>query len=84
MPPTPELSPPDLSLLLEEPFVSTLLLSGLFVSRPSLSRLVSAFADRLDPKVRDCIARSMQAAGPPVTHDYAVAMCKRLEAMGGL
>ena len=46
--------------------------------------LVSALADRLDPKVRDCIERNMQAPGPAMTHETAVALCKRLEAMGGL
>src|SRR5580693_7947609 len=37
--------------------------------------LVSALADRLDPKVRDCVERSQQTAansGKPVTRDYAV------------
>ena len=46
--------------------------------------LVSAFADRLDPKVRDCIERNLRAPGPPMARDNAVALCKRLEAMGGL
>jgi hypothetical protein len=49
--------------------------------------LVSALADRLDPKVRDCVERSQQTAanaGKPVTRDYAVALCKRLEAIGAL
>ncbi len=49
--------------------------------------LVSALADRLDPKVRDCVERTQQTAanaGKPVTRDYAVALCKRLEAVGAL
>ena len=46
--------------------------------------LVSALADRLDPKVRDCIERNLRAGGPPMTRDNAAALCKRLEAMGGL
>lgn len=46
--------------------------------------LVSSMADRLDPKVRDCIERNLRAPGPPMTRDNAVALCKRLEAMGGL
>ncbi|HEY0299705.1 MAG TPA: hypothetical protein VGC36_00105 [Rhizomicrobium sp.] len=46
--------------------------------------LVSALADRLDPKVRDCVERNLHAPGPAMTREYAVALCKRLEAMGGL
>lgn len=46
--------------------------------------LVSALADRLDPKVRECVDRSQQTAGKPVTRDYAVALCKHLEAIGAL
>jgi hypothetical protein len=49
--------------------------------------LVSALADRLDPKVRDCVERTQQTAanaGKPVTRAYAVALCKRLEAVGAL
>ena len=37
-----------------------------------------------DPKVRDCIERNLRAPGPSMTRDNAVALCKRLEAMGGL
>ena len=46
--------------------------------------LVSGLADRLDPKVRDCIERNLRVPGPPMTRDNAVTLCKRLEAMGGL
>jgi hypothetical protein len=49
--------------------------------------LVSALADRLDPKVRDCVERTQQTAanaGKVATRDYAVALCKRLEAVGAL
>ena len=46
--------------------------------------LVSSLADRLDPRVRDCIERNLRTPGPPMTRDNAVALCKRLEAMGGL
>ncbi|HEX4301276.1 MAG TPA: hypothetical protein VHZ78_00680 [Rhizomicrobium sp.] len=46
--------------------------------------LVAALADRLDPKVRDCVERTQRSAGKPVTRDYAVALCKRLEAVGAL
>jgi len=49
--------------------------------------LVSALADRLDPKVRACVERSQQNAansGKPVPRDYAVALCKHLEAIGAL
>lgn len=49
--------------------------------------LVSALADRLDPKVRDCVSRSLKeaaGAGKPVSRDYAVTLCKRLEAVGAL
>lgn len=49
--------------------------------------LVSALADRVDPKVRDCVARTLQtavAAGKPETRDFAAALCKRLKAVGAL
>jgi hypothetical protein len=48
--------------------------------------LVSAFSDRLDPKVRDCIARNMHGTfdEKPMTRDVAKALCKRLEAEGAL
>ncbi|HXC55147.1 MAG TPA: hypothetical protein VNU97_07630 [Rhizomicrobium sp.] len=47
--------------------------------------LVSTLADRLDPKVRACVARSQQsAAAKPATHDDAVALCKHLEEIGAL
>ena len=46
--------------------------------------VVSGMADRLDPKVRDCIEHNLHAPGPPMTRDNAAALCKRLEAMGGL
>jgi protein-disulfide isomerase-like protein with CxxC motif len=49
--------------------------------------LVSALADRIDPKVRDCIdhtRRLAERSGKPVTHDYAAALCRRLESVGAL
>jgi len=49
--------------------------------------LVSALADRLDPKVRDCVAHSLQVAsdsGKPEPRETAVAICKHLEAIGAL
>ena len=49
--------------------------------------LVSTFAERLDPKVRACIEHNGRASfvdGKPMTHDVAVALCKRLQADGAL
>lgn len=48
--------------------------------------LVSAFADRLDPKVRACIERNMHGTfdEKPMTKDVAKALCKRLRAEGAL
>ena len=46
--------------------------------------LVSALADRLDPRIRDCVERNLHGPGPAMTRATAVALCKRLEAMGGL
>jgi len=49
--------------------------------------LVSALADRLDPKVRACVERSLQNAanaGTPADRDYAVRLCKHLEEIGAL
>jgi hypothetical protein len=49
--------------------------------------LVSALADRLDPKVRACVERSMQSAvntGRPADRDYAVKLCKHLQEIGAL
>jgi hypothetical protein len=49
--------------------------------------LVSTLADRLDPKVRACIAHNTQGSfddGKPMTHDVAAALCKRLQADGAL
>ena len=49
--------------------------------------LVSALADRLDPKVRDCVVRSQQEAassGKPMARDYAAKLCKHLEEIGAL
>jgi len=48
--------------------------------------LVSAFSDRLDPKVRDCIQRNMHGTfdSKPMTKDVATALCKRLRAEGAL
>jgi len=47
--------------------------------------LVSTFADRLDPKVRDCIARNVKPRdGEAMSRKEATALCKRLEADGAL
>jgi hypothetical protein len=49
--------------------------------------LVSALADRLDPKVRDCIEhtlRDAEKAGAPVARDYAAGLCKHLREIGVL
>ncbi|MEJ0024681.1 MAG: hypothetical protein WDN01_01530 [Rhizomicrobium sp.] len=49
--------------------------------------LVSALADRLDPKVRACVERSLQTAangGRPADRGYAVRLCKHLEEIGAL
>jgi len=49
--------------------------------------LVSALAERLDPKLRACVERNMQGSlydGQPMTKDVAIALCKRLEADGAL
>ena len=49
--------------------------------------LVSALADRLDPKVRGCIAQHRHdaaASGKPLTREDATALCKQLEKMGAL
>ena len=49
--------------------------------------LVSALAERIDPKVRACVERNMQGSAynvQPMTRDFAVALCKRLEADGAL
>ncbi len=49
--------------------------------------LVSALADRLDPKVRACVERSLQNAansGKPADRGYAVQLCKHLEEIGAL
>ena len=48
--------------------------------------LVSALADRLDPKVRACVERDMKGGidGKPMTKEFAVALCRRLEAEGAL
>ena len=49
--------------------------------------LVSTLAERIDPKMRACIARNVQGSmyeGKPMTKDVAVALCKRLEADGAL
>ena len=48
--------------------------------------LVSTFAERLDPKVRACVEHNSRvyADGKPMTHDVAVALCKRLQADGAL
>jgi hypothetical protein len=49
--------------------------------------LVATFAERIDPKVRDCVARNLRAdqdGAKPMSKDVAVALCKRLEADGAL
>ncbi|MEI9988921.1 MAG: hypothetical protein WDM86_02680 [Rhizomicrobium sp.] len=49
--------------------------------------LVSALADRLDPKVRACVERSLQTAansGKPPDRGYAIKLCKHLEEIGAL
>lgn len=49
--------------------------------------LVSALADRLDPKVRDCVEHQLRSAGDtghPMSRAEAVKFCKRLEAIGAL
>ncbi|HEV2651376.1 MAG TPA: hypothetical protein VGU69_08980 [Rhizomicrobium sp.] len=48
--------------------------------------LVSTFADRVDPKVRDCVARNLrvESGHKPMSKDVAVALCKRLETDGAL
>ena len=49
--------------------------------------LVSALADRLDPKVRACVERSLQSAadsGRVERRDDAVRLCKHLEEIGAL
>jgi len=42
--------------------------------------LVSALADRVDPKVRDCVEREDKL----MAHQDAVKLCKHLEAIGAL
>ena len=48
--------------------------------------LVSAFADRLDPKLKACVERNMEGGfnEKPMTKELADALCKRLEADGAL
>jgi hypothetical protein len=49
--------------------------------------LVSALADRVDPKVRSCVERSERLAadtGKPLSRSDAVKFCKHLEAIGAL
>jgi hypothetical protein len=48
--------------------------------------LVSAFADRLDPKLRACVERNMEGGfnEKPMTKELALALCRRLEADGAL
>jgi hypothetical protein len=43
--------------------------------------LISTLADRVDPKVRDCLAQHQNdiVAGKPLSHDDAVKLCKQLE-----
>jgi hypothetical protein len=42
--------------------------------------LVSALSDRVDPKVRDCVAREEKL----IAHADAVKFCKHLEEIGAL
>ena len=48
--------------------------------------LVSAFADRLDPKLKACVERNMEGSfnEKPMTKELALALCRRLEADGAL
>ena len=48
--------------------------------------VVSALADRLDPKVRSCVERYVQISfdQKPMTRDVAAKLCKRLRADGAL
>ena len=48
--------------------------------------LVSALADRLDPKLKACVDRNMEGSlnEKPMTKELAEALCKRLEADGAL
>ncbi len=49
--------------------------------------LVSTLADRLDPKVRACVERSLQtgaSTGRPPDRPDAVRLCKHLEEIGAL
>ena len=48
--------------------------------------LVSAFADRLDPKMRSCVEHTVQGdvSQKPVSREFAEALCRRLEAEGAL
>jgi hypothetical protein len=49
--------------------------------------VVSALADRLDPWVRACVARSEQTAadaGTPQSRQTAAKLCKHLEEIGAL
>jgi|KBSMisStaDraftv2_1062788.scaffolds.fasta_scaffold734645_2 hypothetical protein len=49
--------------------------------------VMSTLAEHLDPKVRACVDHNTQGSfddGKPMTHDVAVALCKRLEADGAL
>ncbi|MEJ1968748.1 MAG: hypothetical protein WDN03_09000 [Rhizomicrobium sp.] len=45
--------------------------------------LVSALADRLDPKVRACVERSRRET-PAIAPGDTVKLCKHLEAIGAL
>jgi hypothetical protein len=48
--------------------------------------LVSALAERLDPKLRTCVERNMQGGfnEKPMTKEFAEALCQRLGADGAL
>lgn len=49
--------------------------------------LVASLADRIDPKVRDCIPqkqREAAAAGQPLSRPDAIRLCKHLEQVDGL
>ncbi|HUO89241.1 MAG TPA: hypothetical protein VMU08_08700 [Rhizomicrobium sp.] len=49
--------------------------------------LISALADRLDPKVRACVERTERLAvrnGKPMSRSDMIKFCKHLEAIGAL
>ena len=48
--------------------------------------LVSALADRLDPKIKACVEHNTQGGvgQKPMSKEFAQALCRRLEAEGAL